>query len=142
MIYFFGSISGGTEDIERVYRPLIRHSEQFGQVLSADIFFAPDILEGKENGTSDCAIFQRDVGFIDRANVLIGEVSIPSHGVGWELCYAEQRGIPILALHRPSSGHHLSCMLSGNPYLAICSYESLTGAKGHITRFMRSLRSR
>lgn len=140
-IYFFGSINGGTADIIPWYRPLILHLNRFGTVLSTDIFFKPEIVEGSEHGTSDQEIFERDVGFIDRASVLVGDVTIPSTGVGYELGRAHAQGKPILCLHR-TNGKPLTPMVAGNFDLTVKQYTTLDEAYEHIAEFFRQLHAR
>lgn len=140
-IYFFGAINGSAADIVPWYRPMIQHAGKFGTVLSADIFFRPEIVEGNEHGCSDQEIFERDTSFIDRAQVLIGDVTRVSTGVGYELGYADSRGKPILCLHRQGV-HPLTAMVAGNRRLTIGHYTTLPGAYGHITKFFNNLRTR
>lgn len=139
-IYFFGAISGGAEDIVPWYRPMIRWLERFGTVLSADIFFNPDVLEGQENGLDDAAIWKRDTRYVDRADVLVGDVSIKSEGVGYEIGRAEARGTPILCLFRTTSERRLSPMIAGNQNIIVRRYSTLPGAYGHMTKFFRQIR--
>lgn len=140
-IYFFGSINGGTADIEAWYRPMIRRLERFGTVLSADIFFKPEILEGTEVNVSSEEIFTRDVSFIDRADVLVGDATIPSTGVGYELGRAHSQGKPILCLHR-TTGRPLTAMVQGNCDITVCHYTHLPAAYRHMTKFFNSLRTK
>lgn len=139
-IYFFGSINGGTQDIEPWYRPLILFLNRFGLVLSTDIFFKPEIIDGNEHGTSDHEIFARDVGFVDEADVLIGEVTIPSTGVGYELGRAHAQGKPILCLHRSAHiGRRLTAMVAGNTDIHVRHYTTLEEAHDHILAFFKHL---
>mgnify|MGYP001584900616 CR=1 FL=1 len=142
-VYFYGSISAGIQDIVPFYRPMIRHIEQFAEVLSADIFFNPDILQGQEDGLSDEAIFKRDVAYVDESDALIGDVTIPSTGAGYEIARAELKGKkpkPVLALHRTSSGRRLTAMVNGNPHVTIGRYSTLHGAYRHINAFFKNIR--
>lgn len=140
-IYFFGSINGGTQDIDAYYRPMIRRLERFGRVLSKDIFFKEEIVQGIEHGTSDREIFKRDTRLIRRADVLVGEVTTPSTGVGYELGLAESLKTPILCLHR-STGRPLTPMVGGNEYLTVRHYTHLPAAYAHMTTFFKTIRSK
>jgi len=141
-IYFFGSISGGTKDINKWYRPMIKHIKSKCKVLSEDIFFHPDILDGKEDGVSNLEIFRRDVALIGIADALIGDVSVPSLGVGWEIRHAQSLGKPVLCLHRVNSGKILSPMISGNSKVIVRTYSNLEEAKEHIDQFLEWLKKR
>jgi nucleoside 2-deoxyribosyltransferase len=57
-------------------------------------------------------VYSRDTRWIDESDVLIAEVSTPSHGVGYEVSYALERGKAVLCLHR--NDVTISKMLSGN----------------------------
>lgn len=54
-----------------------------------------------------------DVKWIRASDLLIAEVSIPSHGVGYEIGFTLGAGKPVLALHE--QGRNVSKMISGNP---------------------------
>ncbi|HNB51303.1 MAG TPA: hypothetical protein PK530_05150, partial [Anaerolineales bacterium] len=58
------------------------------------------------------------------SEVLIAEVSTPSHGVGYEIGYALGLGKRVLCLHR--EGARVSKMITGNPdpNLTVCAYTS------------------
>ena len=59
-------------------------------------------------------VYERDVIWIRKADVLIAEVSAPSHGVGYEIGFALQVGKPVLCIHQ--EGRKISKMISGNPH--------------------------
>jgi nucleoside 2-deoxyribosyltransferase len=58
-------------------------------------------------------VYTRDTNWIQSSDVLIAEVSAPSHGVGYEIGYALGLGKPVLALYQ--EGRKVSKMISGNP---------------------------
>ena len=58
-------------------------------------------------------VYTRDVTWIRASDVLIAEVSVPSHGVGYEIGFALGLGKPVLALYQ--EGRKVSKMISGNP---------------------------
>ena len=62
-------------------------------------------------------VYIRDTRWIDESEVLIAEVSTHSHGVGYEISYALERGKPVLCLHRKDLT--ISKMLSGNTMAGI-----------------------
>ena len=134
-IYFFGSINGGVQDIKKWYRPFISHLKNYGEVLSEDIFFNPTVLKGVEDGKSSLEIFRSDIALINCADVLVGDITIPSHGVGWEIRHAQGVGKLLLCLHRLGEGREPSPMFLGNPGLFIKRYATLDEAKAHIDRF-------
>jgi nucleoside 2-deoxyribosyltransferase len=67
-------------------------------------------------------VYRRDTGWIDESQVLIAEVSTPSHGVGYEISYALDRGKPVLCIFRREA--RVSKMLTGNtmPGITVAAY--------------------
>ena len=55
------------------------------------------------------AIFSRDIKLIEECDAIVAEVSTPSLGVGYEICYGLQIGKPILCLYK--EGIKLSQMI-------------------------------
>jgi hypothetical protein len=109
-VYFAGSIRGGREDAA-VYRQIIRRLKRYGHVLTEHV----GETERREDDLSDEAIYERDMTWLREANVLVAEVTVPSHGVGYEIARAETLGIPVLCLHRPQPHRQLSALIAGSP---------------------------
>ena len=59
-------------------------------------------------------VYARDVAWIRECDALIAEISVPSHGVGYEIGFALGIGKPVLALHQ--QGRRVSKMITGNPH--------------------------
>jgi hypothetical protein len=68
-------------------------------------------------------IYDQDTAWLRESDILIGECTCPSLGVGYELAYAEAHGIPCHIFYDRSKTQ-LSAMLTGNPYFIIHPYES------------------
>ena len=60
---------------------------------------------------------------IQESDMVVAECSNPSLGVGYELAYAESRGIPCHIFYDKSKTQ-LSAMLTGNPYFVIYPYQT------------------
>ena len=116
-IYFAASIRGGREDAQ-LYGELIEQLQHRGTVLTEHIAHPTDI----ELGLADREIYQRDMAWLESADVVVAEVTTPSLGVGYEIAAAERMGTPILCLFRPSSGRSLSAMIRGNPAVRVLEY--------------------
>jgi 2'-deoxynucleoside 5'-phosphate N-hydrolase len=111
-IYFACSIIGGRQD-EAVYQFVARKLLEWGHQVPSAVF-ALNSAEADENRMSAAEVYQRDVAWIEDCDLLIAEVSTPSHGVGYEIGYALQQGKAALCLHRHDS--KISKMISGNPH--------------------------
>jgi 2'-deoxynucleoside 5'-phosphate N-hydrolase len=90
----------------------------------------------QERRLSPQDVYQRDVNWIKDCDVLIAEVSVPSHGVGYEIGFALNGGKPVLCLYQ--QGRNLSKMISGNPNpdLTIKSYATVEEAISQAREFL------
>jgi nucleoside 2-deoxyribosyltransferase len=135
-IYFAGSIRGGREDKE-LYFQLIQRLSKYGQVLTGHVG-DKEITEFGESDQSDEYIYNRDMSWLQEAEVVIAEVSTPSLGVGYEIGKAEEMGKKILCLYRNQNGKRLSAIISGNKNVRVVEYESLEQAFGYIEDFLKN----
>ena len=100
-LYFAGAISGGRTDVG-LYRQIIAALEAEGHQVLAGAVAAEHVTSSGETLDS-FAIFDRDLGWIAAADILIAEVSMPSTGVGYEIATARyQYDIPVICLYRPA----------------------------------------
>jgi len=85
------------------------------------------------------AVYARDVDWIRASEALIAEVSVPSHGVGYEIGFALGLGKPVLALYR--QGRKVSKMISGNPdaHLQVRAYQDSAEAVRVIGDFLANI---
>lgn len=119
-VYFAGSIRGGRIDAD-LYRRMIRYIQKTDIVLTEHIGH-PE-LNVLEKGKEDEEIYRQDTGWLRESDLLIGECSCPSLGVGYELAYAECHGKPCHIFYDRTKTQ-LSAMLKGNPYFRIYPYEN------------------
>lgn len=132
-IYFAGSIRGGRDDAE-LYADLVEHLEQYGEVLTEHVGDEDLSDEGQEEPT-DRQIYEKDMDWLRRADVIVAEVTTPSLGVGYELGKAEEAGTDVLCLFREDADVMLSAMVAGNPDLPVVRYNDFMGAKEGIDAF-------
>ena len=126
-IYFACSISGGRKD-EKAYQYLVQVLTGMGiDVPTAHI--AETGVEEVDAREKPGDIYNRDVSWIRESDLLIAEVSTPSHGVGYEIGYALDMGKPVLCLYK--KGVVISKMITGNPHplLTVIDYENNTKAE-------------
>lgn len=136
-IYFACSITGGRE-FESVYLALVRALTEAGhEVPTAHL--AESGVGAVEAGIHPNEVYERDVAWIRACDVLIAEVSVSSHGVGYEIGFALGLGKPVLALYQ--EGRRVSKMISGNPdsRLTVESYRSLEDAIQKMAGFLSKL---
>ena len=120
-VYFAGSIRGGRVDAD-LYRRMIDYIQRTDTVLTEHV--GKDNLCLVEQGRErDAMIYNQDTSWLRESDILIGECTCPSLGVGYELAYAERFGIPCHLFYNKSKTQ-LSAMLTGNSYFDIHPYES------------------
>lgn len=133
-IYFACSITGGRE-FEPIYRAITAalladgHEVPTTHLAEASV----KLLEGK---VTPGEIYDRDTAWIRACEVLVAEVSTPSHGVGYEVAYALSLNKPVLCVYR--EGQPISKMLSGNshPAISVKSYRDAEEAVELIRGFL------
>ncbi len=135
-IYFACSITGG-RDFEPIYRAITTALLSDGhEVPTAHLAeTSVKLLEGQVNPRD---VYERDVKWIRACEVLVAEVSTPSHGVGYEVAYALSLNKPVLCVYR--EGQPISKMLSGNshPAISVKSYRDAEEALDLIRSFLRN----
>ena len=97
-IYFAGSIRGGRDDA-KLYETIITYLGTIGQVLTEHVG-DKHLSSMGETGGIDTNIYNRDIEWIQKADMIIAEVTTPSLGVGYELAFAEKLNKPILCLYQ------------------------------------------
>jgi len=109
-IYFSCSLTGGRGD-EAAYRLIVDQLQAMGHAVLTAHLAHPQVMQ-EERLVDPAEVYRRDVNWIEECQALVAEVSTPSHGVGYEIALALQRGKPVLCLHR--EGVPVSKMITGN----------------------------
>lgn len=125
-IYFACSITGGRE-FESVYQEMVAALVQAGhQIPTAHLVESG--VGALEAEIDPLTVYARDVDWIRASDVLIAEVSVPSHGVGYEIAFALGLGKPVLCVYQ--TGRKVSKMITGNPdtNLQVQAYQDSTEA--------------
>ena len=114
-IYFACSITGGRE-FESVYQEITRslledgHDIPTAHLAESNVMALEKVINPRE-------VYDRDVNWISASDALVAEVSVPSHGVGYEIGFALEQGKPVLCLAQ--EGIPVSKMITGNPHPAL-----------------------
>ena len=104
-----------------------------GEVLTEHVGAAADV--DAVAGAADRSIHARDMRWLESADAVVAEVTVPSLGVGYELARAEAMGKPVLCLFRPAGGRALSAMIAGAPGLRVVEYATVAEAALAIANF-------
>ena len=133
-IYFAGSIRGGRVDAD-LYNRIISYIQRTDIVLTEHVGGSNLCLE-EQGFARDSKIYNQDTAWLRESDLLIGECTCPSLGVGYELAYAERFGIPCHIFYNKTKTH-LSAMLTGNPYFQIHPYEKEAEIYGVIDEILK-----
>ena len=114
-IYFACSITGGRE-FESSYQEIVAALTADGHEIPTFHLVQSDVMQN-ESSLTPREVYERDTAWIKNCDVLIAEVSAPSHGVGYEIGFALNLGKPVLCLHQ--QGLRVSKMITGNPNPAL-----------------------
>ena len=120
-VYFAGSIRGGREDAA-VYKRIIDYINATDTVLTEHIGLGSLSVKARTK-EDDVHIYERDTEWLRSSDVLIAECTNPSHGIGYELAYAEARNIPVHIFYDKRKAN-ISAMLNGNAYFKVYPYEN------------------
>jgi nucleoside 2-deoxyribosyltransferase len=136
-IYFACSITGGRE-FEPVYQEIVAALSADGHIIPTSHLVQSEVMEN-ERILSPRDVYERDVNWMDNCDVLIAEVSVPSHGVGYEIGYALNIGKPVLCIHKKE--HKVSKMITGNPTqaLTVRAYSNNEEAISQSREYLRNL---
>lgn len=119
-----------------VYSDLIAYLKGFGRVLTEHVG-EPTLTD--EGHLPPAEIHERDLAWLQSADVVVAEVTTPSLGVGYELGKAVSMRKPVLCLFRQPAGRSLSGMISGSPGIRTVLYGEVEEAKQQIEEFMRMI---
>ncbi len=123
-VYFAGSITGGRRDIED-YKIIIGKLKERFEVLS-EFVANGELTEMGEQDKSDKEIYNKDINMIMQSDFVFAEVSQTSHGVGYELGFAEANKKPIYAVANKNKVKRTSAMIMGNPNINFMYYTNLS----------------
>jgi 2'-deoxynucleoside 5'-phosphate N-hydrolase len=136
-IYFACSITGGRE-FERVYQDLTAALVMDGHEVPTAHLAESNVLS-LEAVVAPREVYERDVTWIRAASAVVAEVSVPSHGAGYEIGFALNLEKPVLCLFQ--EGRKISKMISGNPHpqLQVMAYRDSSHAIELMRKFLADL---
>jgi nucleoside 2-deoxyribosyltransferase len=136
-IYFSCSITGGRKD-QAVYEKIVEFLVAKGhQVPTAHLSKASVMEDEKVVGPAE--VYQRDVNWVNQCDVLVAEVSTPSHGVGYEVALALLQNKPVFCCYH--QGQKVSKMILGNdmPNLALFEYFTLEELLEELEKYLDNI---
>ncbi len=136
-IYFACSITGGRAS-EPIYQEFTRslladkHEVPTAYLAESNVMALEKVVDPRD-------VYDRDVAWIRACDTLIAEVSVPSHGVGYEIGFALEQGKPVLCLAQADKT--VSKMITGNshPALQVKYYQDVAEGIALIRKFLSDI---
>jgi nucleoside 2-deoxyribosyltransferase len=119
-IFFAGSIRGGRQLIP-TYQYIISFLKSRNYTIISE-HVAAEGLEMVEVKMTEQEIYEKDANWIEESDCVVAEITVPSIGVGYEICHAVKHQKPVLCLYE--AGTDSSAMVLGNStgYVTAKSY--------------------
>ena len=119
-VYFGASVSLG-RDYLRQYRQIVREVKALGHKVLSEHVIDQKLRPGE--GLAANKLFAREERAIEKADLMVAEVTQPSWGTAFLIEHALEKGIPVLALFYKEAEHELPLMLKGHPELYVEHYD-------------------
>lgn len=134
-IYFSCSITGGRQD-QQIYKKIVSFLIEEGHDVPTAHLASIDMMAG-ESIMNAVDVYRRDLDWVSECDVLIAEVSTPSHGVGYEIAAAIFQGKKVMCCHYKDK--KISKIISGNTSENMCVFAYTNEAEliTEIGKFLR-----
>ncbi len=109
-IFFAGSIRGGRQLIP-TYLYIIHFLKSHKYTVISE-HVASEALEKVEAKMTEQEIYEKDANWIEESDCLIADITVPSIGVGYEICHAVKHQKSVLCVYQ--EGTKASAMVLGN----------------------------
>ena len=119
-VYFACGIAETTPEDREWHAQIIEVLAEYCEVMT-EFFTDPDV---HEVNMTDIEIFERDIALLTEAYAMVAEVSVLSHGVGFELGMIDDKK-PVLCLCLEERRSNLSAMVAGNRNFLIRTYKEI-----------------
>lgn len=119
-IYFGASISLDRGMLPS-YRKIVGALNKQGHEVLSEYVVDPKLVVGA--GLTPEKLFERETLTIDKADVMIAEVTTPSWGTAFLMEHALEKGKPVLALYYKEAEKPLPMMIEGHPDLYVEHYD-------------------
>lgn len=114
-IFFTATTSKNNESLQKNYKAIFSFLKRSKfEIISGNQIVDVKILK-KDEKVKEKNIFEREKGLIDKADIVIAEVSHPSTAVGGQIVYSLMKNKPVLALIYKENEDEITPMLLGNP---------------------------
>lgn len=110
-----------------------------GKILT-DLGFdisSPWVLSGKDVGRTSEEIFYRDINAVKESDILLAEISKPSHGVGMEIMQAYISNKKIILVAKEDS--NISFLVRGIPNAILLEYRDYKDLEEKLRKILKEM---
>lgn len=110
-----------------------------GKILT-DLGFdisSPWVLSGKDVGRTSEEIFYRDINAVKESDILLAEISKPSHGVGMEIMQAYISNKKIILVAKEDS--NISFLVRGIPNAILLEYRDYRDLEEKLRKILKEM---
>ena len=139
-VYFSCSITGGRNE-EKVYAEIVNAMLAAGYEVPTAHLSSPDVMN-LETVVDPIEVFTRDMRWLEECDVVVAEVSTPSHGVGYEIAFGLTLNKPVLCCYQQRK--RISKILTGNthPNLTLTAYDLPETAVAEVITYLADISAR
>ncbi len=98
------------------------------------------VAQGTPEPLSCEEVYRRNIKLLSECDLVVAEVSYPSHGVGFEVCKALSMEKRVIAVVESSRKSLLSAMIAGAPGIELLEYSSIEELWAKLLEALRSVR--
>ena len=121
MKVYFGAAVTLDRKLLPVYQQIVKALKAEGHTVLSEHVVDPLLVPGA--GIKPKQLFLRETKLIERANVMVAEVTAPSWGTAFLIEHALSQNIPVVALSYKASEIPLPLMIQGHPELYLEHYD-------------------
>ena len=121
MKVYFGASVTLDRSLLPMYQKIVSEIKSIGHTVLSEYVVDPKLQAGA--GLSPKKLFARETATIDKADLMVAEVTLPSWGTAFLMEHALKKGRPVLALFFQEADHPLPLMIQGHPDLYVAHYD-------------------
>lgn len=145
MKVYFGASITLDRNLLPVYTEVVNQIESLGHEVISKHVIDPKLTKGEWEKKYDPAeVFKKEIKRLDKADVMVAEVSAPSWGTAFLMEHALKKGKPVVALFYEDAKREVSMMIKGHPQLFVENYDlnNIKSILDHYFRFFKKQKKR
>lgn len=121
MKIYFGAAITYSRQLLPQYQKIVSLCKKMGHTILSEYVIDPHLKKG--DGLTADKLFERETGNVERADLMIAEVTTPSWGTPFLMSHALAHNKPVLALFYGNNPQEIPLMIKGHPELYVENYD-------------------